>query len=55
MRNTLGYTLNDDQERAYTEVMESIKARRWVNSNRDEGLRGLYVMATRPTHGLFCV
>lgn len=31
------------------------EARRWVNSNRDEGLRGLYVMATRPTHGLFCV
>lgn len=29
--------------------------RRWVNSNQDEGLRGLYVTATRPTHGLFCV
>lgn len=31
------------------------EARRWVGSNQDEGLRGLYVKATRPTHGLFCV
>jgi exodeoxyribonuclease-5 len=29
--------------------------RRWVGSNRGEGLRGLYVSATRPTHGLICV
>lgn len=29
--------------------------RRWVGSNQAEGLRGLYVTATRPTHGLICV
>lgn len=29
--------------------------RRWVRSNQPEGLRGLYVAATRPTHALICV
>lgn len=46
--NCQGLTLRN----AFVDVPEM---RRWVNSNRDEGLRGLYVTATRPTHGLFCV
>lgn len=29
--------------------------RRWVRANRGEGLRGLYVAATRPSHALICV
>lgn len=46
--NAQGLTLRN----AFVDIAE---ARRWVNSNQDEGLRGLYVKATRPTHGLFCV
>lgn len=29
--------------------------RRWVRANKQEGLRGLYVAATRPSHALICV
>lgn len=29
--------------------------RRWVRANRGEGLRGLYVATTRPSHALICV
>lgn len=35
--------------------LDMTEMRRWVRMNQDEGLRGLLVASTRPTHGLFCV
>lgn len=46
--NVQGLTLRN----AFVDIPEM---RRWVGSNQDEGLRGLYVDATRATHGLICV
>lgn len=46
--NAQGLTMRN----TFVDVAE---ARRWIGSNQNEGLRGLYVKATRPTHGLFCV
>lgn len=46
--NCQGLTLKN----AFIDIPEM---RRWIGSNQGEGLRGLYVDATRPTHGMFCV
>lgn len=46
--NAQGLTLRN----TFLDVAEM---RRWVRSDQQEGLRGLYVAATRPSHALICV
>lgn len=46
--NAQGLTLKN----CFLDVAEM---RRWVRSNQQEGLRGLYVAATRPSHALICI
>lgn len=48
VHNCQGLTLRN----AHVDMPEM---RRWVRSNRDEGLRGIYVAITRPSHALMLV
>lgn len=49
-------TVHQSQGSTYRNCFVNIpEMKRWVRSNQPEGLRGLYVGATRPSHALICV